>query len=188
MRTLRDYQLAFCDAVETKWQQHRSTLGVLPTGCGKTVCFAEVVRRRASMGRALVIAHRQELITQAKEKIESWAGLDCEVEMGDQVASANLFTSMPVVIATVQTLISGGKKKRMERFNPMDFSTLVVDEFHHCFPAGTSVDGRAIEAISVGDSVNSLNHSTGWMEKKRVLRLFKNEASSLVLIRLSNGK
>lgn len=131
MRTLRDYQLAFCDAVEVKWQQHRSTLGVLPTGCGKTVCFAELVRRRAAMGRALVIAHRQELITQAKEKIESWAGLDCEVEMGDQVASANLFTSMPVVIATVQTLISGGKKKRMERFNPMDFSTLVIDEFHH---------------------------------------------------------
>jgi len=188
MRTLRDYQLAFCDAVETKWQQHRSTLGVLPTGCGKTVCFAEVVRRRASMGRALVIAHRQELITQAKEKIESWAGLDCEVEMGDQVASANLFTSMPVVIATVQTLISGGKKKRMERFNPMDFSTLVVDEFHHCFPRGTMIGDRRIETIRIGDIVDSYNHASGGIERKKVTRLFRNPCPSLVRVRFSDGR
>jgi superfamily II DNA or RNA helicase len=127
---LRDYQNHGADLIEEAWNVHGSTMVVMPTGTGKTVLFAEIIRRRSGK-RTIVVAHREELIFQAKDKIEKWAGLDCEIEMGDLIASANLFTCMPVVIATVQTLVSGRGKKRMERFNPMDFDTLIIDEFHH---------------------------------------------------------
>lgn len=127
---LRDYQNSAADCIEEKWKEHQSTMVVMPTGTGKTCLFAEIIRRRRP-GRALVIAHRNELVTQAVDKIERFAGLDCEIEMGDMVASTSLFHSQPVVVATVQTLISGRKQKRMERFNPDDFSTIVIDEFHH---------------------------------------------------------
>jgi len=132
--TLRDYQSAAAHAVEEKWRQHQSTLCVLPTGCGKTVLFAEIIRRRQP-GRALVIAHREELIVQAVQKIEAVTGLETEVEMAEQVASASLFHQTPVVVASIQTLVSGGSRRRMERFRPEDFDTIVIDEFHHATAA-----------------------------------------------------
>lgn len=132
---LRDYQAQAADSIEKQWKTHTSTLCVLPTGAGKTVLFAEMIHRRQP-GRALVIAHRSELIWQAREKIERFTGLECEIEMGELMASSSLFHSQPVVIATVQTLVSGRKKKRMERFAPEHFSTIVIDEFHHA-PAST---------------------------------------------------
>ena len=128
--SLRDYQVEAANCIEEQWLRNRSTLAVLPTGCGKTVLFADIIRRRLP-GRSMVVAHREELIFQAKDKIERFAGLACEMEMGEMVASASLFTTMPVVIATVQTLVSGGSRKRMERFDPMTFDTLIIDEFHH---------------------------------------------------------
>jgi superfamily II DNA or RNA helicase len=127
MSRLRDYQERAAAAIEAQWKTHTSTLCVLPTGAGKTVLFAEVIRRRLP-GRTLVLAHREELIYQAREKIERFAGLDCEVEMADQVAAQNLWTRDPVVIGTVQTL---RHPRRLLRFRPEDFSTIVIDESHH---------------------------------------------------------
>jgi len=43
---LRNYQQAAVDAVIESWKKSRSCLIVLPTGCGKTVVFGEVIRRR----------------------------------------------------------------------------------------------------------------------------------------------
>src|ERR1700752_1394721 len=45
---------------------HRPLL-VLPTGTGKTIIFALLVQRRG--GRALILAHRDELIQQAVDKL-----------------------------------------------------------------------------------------------------------------------
>lgn len=125
---LRDYQGIACGCIETAWEINQSTAAVLPTGCGKTQIFAEMIRRRLGEGRAMVIAHRSELIYQAHHRIEQVCGVTCEIEMAAQRASDSLYHSMPVVVATIQTLQS---KKRLERFSPMDFATLIIDEFHH---------------------------------------------------------
>lgn len=129
---LRDYQQQAVDSVYKEWDEgNRSTVIVLPTGTGKTVCFSEVIRRMHPK-RALVIAHREELIFQAKEKIEHHANLECEIEMGSFRASANFWNHSPVVVSTVQTQCSGNEGKgRMARFDPMDFGLLIVDECHH---------------------------------------------------------
>lgn len=128
---LRDYQNNSADSIEQEWQVFDSTLAVLATGMGKTLLMAEIIRRRAHLGRAVVIAHREELIMQAREKIEAFSGIHCEIEMADQVASPGMNHDMPVVIATIQTLVSGRNRARMERFNPMDFATVLCDECHH---------------------------------------------------------
>lgn len=67
--TLRPYQLAAVDAV-SEWVRTRDghPLLVIPTGGGKTVVMSELVRRmRASdpHARALILAHRKELLEQA---------------------------------------------------------------------------------------------------------------------------
>lgn len=133
---LRDYQQQCHDLILEKWRTHTSTLAVLATGLGKTIIFAHVIKSMRPR-RALVLAHRKELITQAMDKIERATGLPCEIEMADQVASTNLFHRTPVVIGTVQTLNS---EARLTRFKPQDFGLVVIDEAHH----GTSPTYRKI--------------------------------------------
>ena len=69
--SLRPYQQAALTAVRDAYRQgHRSALVVMPTGTGKTVLFAEI--SRLAKGPVLVLAHRQELVEQAREKIANW--------------------------------------------------------------------------------------------------------------------
>src|SRR3954447_24252646 len=107
---LRDYQQKCSDSVIAEFEKLSSTLVVMPTGSGKTVLFADIIRRMQPK-RAIVLAHRSELIFQAKERIEATTGLECEVEMAELTAGGSLFTSTPVIVSTVQTQISGPRAK-----------------------------------------------------------------------------
>ena len=135
---LRDYQNAAVEGVLNAWKACRSALCVLPTGCGKTVVFAEVIRRMLFSrpgGRAthaMILAHREELVHQAADKVSKVAGVDCEIEMGDYRVIGMMGCLPPVVVSSVQTHMSGRNgQRRMMKFNPKDFSVLVVDEAHH---------------------------------------------------------
>jgi len=104
---------------------HRPLL-VLPTGTGKTIVFALLVQRRG--GRSLILAHRDELIQQAVEKL---CLVDPTLELGVVQAARDEHTA-PVVVASVQTL---SRRTRLARLVP-DFQTIVIDEAHHA-PAST---------------------------------------------------
>lgn len=128
---LRDYQAQCIKSINHNFVDFDSTLAVLATGAGKTIIFAALIRQNQPM-RAMVLAHRQELISQARIKIEDVAGVECEVEMADMTAMTSLYGRSPVVVSTVQTQISGGKgTERMRRFDPNDFGLLIIDEAHH---------------------------------------------------------
>jgi len=123
---LRPYQLAAVEAVETSDEWY--CLIELPTGSGKTLVFSEVIRRRG--GRALVVAHRDELIAQAEEKLVS-AGIDPE-SIG-RVKAKRDEVSAPIVLASMQTL---ARKPRRDRLMASQreagiFQTVVIDEAHH---------------------------------------------------------
>ena len=45
---LRDYQLAICERVKEAFEAHRSVMMQMPTGTGKTVVLAELVKRYLS--------------------------------------------------------------------------------------------------------------------------------------------
>lgn len=127
---IRPYQLEAVKGVSASWLEHREALLVMATGTGKTFTFVDIIRRRkaAGRGRALIIAHRKELLTQAKKHCEE-AGLTAELEMGDHRASVfdGLFGLTDVVIGTVQTLKAG----RLRRWPPGMFGTIIIDEAHH---------------------------------------------------------
>lgn len=129
---LRDYQITAKDRINEELADKKSTLLVLATGGGKTVVFGHCIKD--TPGRALVLAHRKILINQAAQKIEMITGERCAVEMGDTWAaeSANLFNEKTkTVVSTIQTQISGARGDgRMSRFDPMEFSLLIVDEAH----------------------------------------------------------
>ena len=129
---LRPYQSEAVRAVEKEWLTNNATLLVLPTGTGKTVVFSEIIRR-AFPRRALVLAHREELVFQAQEKVAGMTGWHVGIEMGEmRVETSGLFGGPRVVVSTIQTQSSGGSGAgRMTRFDPRLFGVLVVDEGHH---------------------------------------------------------
>jgi superfamily II DNA or RNA helicase len=79
-------------------------------------------------GRALVLAHRDELIEQAVGKLR-W--INPGIEIGVVKAERDGHAA-PVVVASVQTL---SRRQRLARLVP-DFGTIVIDEAHHA-PADT---------------------------------------------------
>ena len=128
---LRPYQSAASDAIFAEWRENHSTLVVMPTGGGKTILFADVIRRMFPR-RALVLAHREELIFQARDKIQRVTGLQADVEMGEYRAEGGLFDAARVVVSTIQTQCSGGDGGgRMGKFDPQRFGVLIIDEAHH---------------------------------------------------------
>lgn len=130
---LRDYQLAARTAILDQFKEVDSTLAVLPTGAGKTVLFADLMRCFFPR-RSIIVAHRRDLIFQARDKIQAVTGLPTEIEMAEYQANGatDLFKRVPVIISTVQTLCGGGDGGgRIGKFDPMQFGLLVCDESHH---------------------------------------------------------
>jgi superfamily II DNA or RNA helicase len=121
---LRGYQREAVAGVFTSWRQFDRSLGIAPTGSGKTVIFAEVAEQRQPFGRTLILAHRDELIGQAIDKLYRFKGLVAAKEKAQD--RANLDAG--VVVASVQTL---ARSKRLERFPADHFATVIVDESHH---------------------------------------------------------
>lgn len=135
MMTMRPYQNAAVEGAFKAWEENASTLIVLPTGLGKTVVFSEIVRRMQP-ARSIVIAHREELIFQAAEKIERVTGVAGGIEMGENHATGFFGEPPPYVVSTVQTQCSGGDGGgRMTKFLPEDFGLVVIDEAHHATSA-----------------------------------------------------
>lgn len=127
---LRPYQReaigGICDAL----RECDSTLLCLPTGCGKTVVFAAASKMASK--RVMVIAHREELITQGASKIHAVTGERPSIEKAELYSNERTMFPTKCVVASVQTLNARmGDGRRMDRFDPDDFSLLIIDEAHH---------------------------------------------------------
>lgn len=120
---LRGYQLDALAAIEAAERRGvRRQLVVMATGMGKTIVFSELVRRRRP-GRCLVIAHREELLDQARDKL---LVVDPTADVGIVQAGRDE-TDARIVVASIQTL---ARQSRLDRIG-RDFATIVVDEAHH---------------------------------------------------------
>jgi ATP-dependent helicase IRC3 len=122
---LRDYQKKAIDAVlQLRREGYKRLLVCLPTGSGKTVIFSEFCR--LAQRDVLVLAHREELLAQAKSKIEGMTqgAARVAIEQGDCIASEE----SNVVVASIRSL-------RSERLNRLretkDFGLIIYDECHH---------------------------------------------------------
>ena len=124
---MRPYQQEARQAVHEQWEDVDRTLLVLPTGTGKTIVFSKIVEDRVRAGgRALILAHRGELLDQAADKLASATGLHCSTEKAEQTCIGSWFR---VTVGSVQTLM---REKRLKQFDPDYFDTIIVDEAHHC--------------------------------------------------------
>lgn len=132
MMQLRPYQEAAVQAVQAQWQEgNRRTLLVLPTGCGKTIVFCRIAEDEVRQGRrVLILAHREELLSQAAEKLEKVTGLGCAREKAEETCLSSWYR---ITVGSVQTL---QRDKRLARFAPDFFDSIIIDEAHHALADG----------------------------------------------------
>jgi DNA repair protein RadD len=106
----------------------RRIIIVAPTGAGKTVIAAEIIRRAgAEYNRALFIAHRNELLTQACDKLKSFDIFAGIIKAGrDKDARPQAM----VQVAGIQTLHARAARAKMMELPPAEI--VIFDECHHC--------------------------------------------------------
>lgn len=75
----------------------------------------------------LVVAHREELLDQAAEKL---AMSNPSLKVGKEQAQHRADRDCDVVVASIQTLGRAGSD-RIEKWHPSHFKTIVIDEAHH---------------------------------------------------------
>jgi superfamily II DNA or RNA helicase len=145
---LRDYQREAIDAVFAAWAggMQRPAI-VLPTGAGKTVVFASLIREfrakavkapgwrevEAPGSRVIVLAHRDELVDQAIAKIRAIAP---DLNVGKIKARDNDYRA-DVMVCSVQTL---SLASRLDRFLWAEsmygrIGLIITDECHHAAAA-----------------------------------------------------
>jgi ATP-dependent helicase IRC3 len=125
---LRDYQQDCLRAILDSYKAgRRRQIVCLPTGTGKTVIFAQFPKYFHMKKRMLVLAHRAELLEQARDKIlRANPSLRVEIEQAGRRASPD----SEVVVASVATLGRKGSP-RLQALDPEQFYVVVVDEAHH---------------------------------------------------------
>ena len=122
---LRPYQKEARAAIFKEWEDKDKTLLVLPTGCGKTIVFADVAAERTQKGKVLILAHREELLDQASDKIRKFCNINCAVEKAERTS---IGSDNPIVVGSVQSMMT---EKRLSNFKQDHFKTVIVDEAHH---------------------------------------------------------
>lgn len=152
----RVYQRDQVSEAFTNLETFDSCLIPSATGTGKTVTFGHIARlwphlaqRWGLSERVLVLAHREELISQAAEKIAQICPDEIvEVEQGDRRADramwgGDLFdpsgkARSRIVVASKDTLC---ETKRLRTFLPEEFGLIIGDEAHRFVPSNRSYWG-----------------------------------------------
>ena len=170
---LRPYQMHAHEASTRGFGDYQKQLAVLPTGSGKTILFAALAQDYQPR-RTLVLAHREELIDQAVDKIHKVTGLVAEIEMAENRASLDA----PVVVASIQSL---AREARRARWPGDHFGLVVVDECHHSISDSYSAVLRHFDEDA---DVLGVTATPDRGDKKNLGRYFENIAYEVTLIEM----
>ena len=172
MIKLRPYQRQTIDAIKADFAAGFSDVMVtLATGGGKTAVFLSLLNEILSgnNARALVLAHRQELIFQPRDRMLDYYP-EWEGKIGVVMADYDEYDRQ-ITVATVQTMASERRRQKLISAGAIDY--LVTDE---CFPAGTLVDGRPIETLAVGDVITSYDEESGTLVPGKITQVMRRPA------------
>lgn len=124
---LRPYQTKAVLASLRAWESFDRLLGVAATGAGKTVIASHILLQRFPQGPALFVAHREELLTQAIDKLSRVTG----VSIGLEQAAFHSDLNHKIVVACVNSL----HEKRLEKWRREHYGTIIIDECHRSVSA-----------------------------------------------------
>ena len=119
-----DVQQEAMDSLQSSRQEgNQAGLVVLATGLGKTWLSA-FDSDREEFQRILFVAHREEILTQARE---TFRRVHPDVRLGDYTGQEKDVDAQ-IIFASVQTL---SRAQHLRAFETTAFDYIVMDEFHH---------------------------------------------------------
>jgi superfamily II DNA or RNA helicase len=148
--------------------KHDTILIQAATGAGKTVMFSFIAHRFIAKSTTDVIIYvdSEDLVNQTRTTIFNCFGISAQPIL----AGMRHVPKNRIYIAMINSV-----GKRM----PSNIGLGIVDE---CFLAGTKVSEKNIEEIVPGDFVDSFNHNTGFIEKRKVISTSKKETTNDLLL------
>jgi len=173
----RPYQLDFRRAVHEAFTRVQRVFGVLPTGGGKTVVFSQIAHDYEQRGeRTLILAHRDELVKQAVEKLHKTTGIMASVEKAEMRGSRH----SPVIVGSVQTL----KGSRLAKWPQNHFGLVIADECHHALSPGWQTTLRHF----TGAKILGVTATPNRTDKKSLMTYFEHLAYEISLSELIDQK
>jgi DNA repair protein RadD len=175
---LRPRQKIFVDRSISSLENFGNTLGVAPTGAGKTILFSHIVGnliKGGGLNKVLVIAHRDELTEQNRDKF-----LRIHPKIASTVVDAKTKSwDGNVTFAMVQTL---SMPENLENMPSVDL--LVIDEAHHA-AAETyrRIVDRALE-LNPDCKILGLTATPNRSDGKGLREVFSNVADQISLAEL----
>tara|TARA_R110002110_G_scaffold92555_13_gene241501 strand:- start:641 stop:2320 length:1680 start_codon:yes stop_codon:yes gene_type:complete len=130
---LRPYQIEATEAIYNDWNEEQIVMISMATGLGKTVVFSDVVGQfiqDQNNRKVMVVAHRKELLTQARDKMYAVVP-SLKGQIGIYQGKTKE-TDKRVIVASVQSCT----KKRLPELPLDEVDLLIIDEFHHAPAAG----------------------------------------------------
>ncbi len=167
---LRDYQLRAIAGVQAGWEAgFTRQLGVAATGAGKTIIFSFLAQ--LNPGRTLILAHREELVSQAVQKLHAATGIFASVEQG----ASRAMPGHAVIVGSVQSL-----RRRLGKYDPSAFSLVICDEAHHAL----SDEWQAVLDYFQSARVLGVTATPDRSDKRALGKYFQNIAFEIGLLEL----
>ena len=160
---LRPYQVECVSKIEESFLEFNRVLVTLFTGAGKTIIFSEIANKHIKNGKkVLVLAHREELLDQAADKMMKFHGVDFTlIKAGKEYDESKMFQ-----IGSVQSLC---KEDRLNKFDKDYYGLIIVDEAHHCMADTYQVIFKHFNSAKVLGVTATPNRSDG----KKLAKFFE---------------
>lgn len=169
---LRPRQTAFVDRMAEALAARRNTLGVAPTGAGKTVMLSALIVKTGQ--RALVLQHRDELVAQNRRTLHRF---DKRIASG-KVDAAEKTTGRDVTYAMVPTLARNLDLIRN------DIKLVVVDEAHHTAAKSYCDILQRVRDMNPDAAIAGVTATPNRGDKKGLRGWFDNVADQITLLEL----
>lgn len=173
---LRPRQVEFVDSCIERLKEYGNTLGIAPTGAGKTVMLSAVAK--AMGGRTLIIQHRDELVSQNRATFLRVApGVQT-----DLFTAARKRWSEGVTFSMIQTLC---RPDNLETMPAMDL--VIIDEAHHVAARSYAMVVEKAKALNPDVKIFGVTATPHRGDKKVIVKTFNNVADMIELGELINS-
>jgi superfamily II DNA or RNA helicase len=173
---LRPRQEEFTAACISALKDRGNTLGVAPTGAGKTVMLS-AVSGRMKTDNALIIQHRDELVEQNRSTFKK---VNPSIKTDLMVASRKNFLTTGATFAMVQTLA-----RNLDMMRPVGL--LVIDECHHVAAASYQAIIERARELSKDTIIFGVTATPMRADKRALTNAFDNVADVISITELIQG-